>query len=85
MRVIYKYPVYHGTCTIHISGNNPKPVKLGMQYGSLYMWVEHDTYGSSLLEAQVVATGQAVDFSYNHIDTYFDGDYVWHLYTKNVI
>lgn len=86
MKTVYKYALYMGYTTITISGTTPKPVKFGMQHGQPYVWVEHELMGGSTqMEFAIVGTGHSVNLEYTHVDTSFDGDFVWHLYYRRGI
>jgi hypothetical protein len=83
MKTIYKYPLYLGYNCLTVPGENVKPLKFARQLGQYYVWIEHEMTGSStLLDLQVIGTGYSIGSEYSHIDTMFEGEFVWHLFYR---
>ena len=59
-------------------------VHAGMQNGKPFLWAEvhdGDTSVNSRVSYVICATGQALPELATHVKTFFDGDFVWHLYS----
>ena len=73
-----------GYTSLTVGGLNARPVKFGMQFDQMYVWVEHETMGGTTpLSFTIVGTGHSIGTDYKHVETIFDGDYVWHLYYRH--
>ena len=59
-----------------------RPIKVGMQYGKVVIWIEFDTSVQENIgrEFAAFATGDVIPYNTVHIDTIFDSGYVWHVY-----
>lgn len=81
-RVVYKYPLdLNRETTVHLVAP-AKVVHFGKQ-GSLYcVWVEHPISGrpDTTITFYVVGTGHPIPEGYEHVQSIFDGPFVWHLY-----
>lgn len=85
MKTVYKYPLYLGYTCLTVPGDNVKPLKCAMQHGQYYVWIEHEFAGSStLLDFQVVGTGHSIGSEYTYVGTTFDGEFVWHLFYREI-
>ena len=79
---VWKWVIpYHSHLTVSLPVN-AKPVKVGMQYNHVVIWIELDTEVTDKVDHVFKAfpTGGEIPWKTNHIDTIFDSGYVWHVY-----
>lgn len=80
-KVVYKYPLGMGPNTVALP-KNAKIVHIGMQEGFPMMWVEHphewESYEKRFFE--IFGTGNPIPEDAEHISTFFDPPFVWHVY-----
>ncbi len=80
-RVVYKYPVRIGEETSVSCAAPAKPVHFGVQGGQMFVWVEHGLGPvSTSVSFCVVGTGHPIPDGFEHVQSIFDGPFVWHLY-----
>lgn len=76
MRMIYKYVV--GSVELPLDAIF---LKSALHYGIPTFWYLVDPNNDSHLRNFItVGTGQPIPDNYFYIDTYFDDDYVWHIF-----
>lgn len=85
-KVIWKYSFPIGyEFQLHSIPKNHKVLHVGSQYNVPCMWIEHDAPSDQperqSLYFMVVGTGDYFDSEgKEHIGTFFDNGYVWHVY-----
>ena len=84
MRTIYKYEL---SKTIELPINS-QVLKAGMQNGGMYLWVlvDPNEKETSQRNFEILGTGHPFEFDYlthTHIDSIFDGPFVWHIWEVN--
>jgi len=83
MRKIYKYNLFHNSSCPVILTRTGKIVHVGFDplgIGSIWIEVEPD---SDMVNRQlyIVATGgELPDAATNHVGSFVDGQFVWHIY-----
>lgn len=82
MRVVYKYDVSETLIIPHDS----LILKVAMQKGKVMCWVDLPVVYSkvSTVNINVYATGERFIPKGEFLETFFDGDYVWHAYIEGV-
>lgn len=84
MRLIYKYNVSRAKQTLTLP-EQFKVLHVGLDpVGAGYVWIEFDPELPRVeMEFVCLATGEHFDQNrYEHIGTYVDRPYVWHVYRK---
>jgi hypothetical protein len=85
MKKVFKYPlslVFEET-KISLPAQN-KLLKVAMRNDEPFVWFEvslgSDFSGSRTF--RIFGTGHEITPGFEHIETFFDGSFVWHLYEK---
>lgn len=83
MKKIWKYHIPdHSFLELNL-GVGARPVKVGMQYNKVVIWIEFEDLVVTESEYRVFKafpTGGEIPSNAKHIDTIFDSGYVWHVY-----
>ena len=85
VRTIHKFtaPPPGGSCMWAL-GDDPKVVHVGQQDGHAFLWIEHDAAApiTPKLDFGCFGTGWDIPPGYEHVGTYLNGAFVWHVYQR---
>jgi hypothetical protein len=84
MKVIYKYQLK----PMVLLPKEALVLKAGIQNGELFVWALVDPNETTHIERlfEIVGTGHSFEHGYlthRHVDTIFDGPFVWHIWEVN--
>lgn len=82
MRTIWKFPIPYQEQFIVATKAGAKPVLIALQDGKPHLWLEVDkrTLNEVHYIYNVVGTGHDIPERGEHVGSWQDGSFVWHLY-----
>jgi hypothetical protein len=87
MKVVYKYEIAPDKRSAEMPLDS-KILKVDMQGDALMLWVEHGWVDGNTVRTvrhfEVYGTGQPIPLHTEHVGTFFDGPFVWHVYEIKV-